>query len=91
MYLTKTTVDTPGAAPQSARELHRHLLCSRASTDCLQHARIDVHEGFVVFNLYVQARDLLDAARVAEQLCCRTMAGAGTCPSWAVRSTEVGP
>ncbi|MDH6131088.1 hypothetical protein P3T37_000455 [Kitasatospora sp. MAA4] len=91
MYLTKTTVDTGGvgAAPHSAEQLHRQLLRSTAGTDSLQHARIVVHEDCVVFCLYVQARDLLEAARVAEQLCCRTMASA--CRGWAVRSTEVGP
>ncbi|WP_035803051.1 hypothetical protein [Kitasatospora mediocidica] len=89
MYLTKTTVDTPGDGPQSAEQLHRQLLRSTAGSDSLQHAHIEVHPDFVVFSLYVQAHDLLDAARVAEQLCCRTMASA--CHGWAVRSTEVGP
>ncbi|MFE9427517.1 hypothetical protein ACFYNO_31610 [Kitasatospora sp. NPDC006697] len=89
MYLAKTTVDTPTAVPHTAQQMHRQLLRSTAGTDCLQHAHIEVHRDRVVFSLFLQARDLLDAARVAEQLCCRTMAS--TCRGWAVRSTEVGP
>ncbi|MCX3060307.1 hypothetical protein [Streptomyces beihaiensis] len=91
MYLARVTVDMPGCAAHSAELLHRQIRCGAAGTDNLQHTHIEVHSDFVVFSLYVQALDLMDAARVAEQLCCRTMASLVTGGGWSVRSTEVGP
>jgi hypothetical protein len=92
MYLARITIETRVAPRYSAEYLHGALLRTAAATDRLQHARIDIDGACIVFFLYLQAHDKLQAGAVAGQLCRRTMAG--ICwdgAAWSIRSTQVGP
>jgi hypothetical protein len=91
MYLTRVTVDATTRVHYAVPDLHCELTKATTEADGVQHVHIEVDDRAIVFTLYIQAGDRVDAGVRAEQLCRRTMAAVCEDHAWQIRSTQYGP